>query len=100
MIKSFCFIFLLLLAAPGCERYGLLEEDRFVVIYADILIASDTTSVNQAREQAFKKHNITEEEYQNTVEYYNNNPEEWEFFFNKVIAHIEEERKASSSSVP
>jgi hypothetical protein len=97
MIKFFLILFAVLIFIQGCQRMGVIDEDKFVEIYSDLLIAGDTTSVAEAKDIVFPRYNISEDEYQNTVEYYNNNPEEWETFFNKVIAHIEQKRTASSS---
>jgi len=84
----------------GCGKEKVIEEDKFVVIYADLLIAGDTTSVDKAREIVFDRHKINKTQYEETVKYYNDNPTEWDGFFNKVITHIESERKKLSSPSP
>jgi hypothetical protein len=90
------FLFSLLLLY-GCKKEGVLEEERFVKIYSEILIAGDTTSVNLAKKDVFERYNISEEEYRATVDHYNKNPKDWDIFFNKVIAHIESLKNDSSS---
>jgi hypothetical protein len=92
------FLLPVLFIASGCRGEGVIEEDKFVEVYADILIAGDTVSVGEAKKIVFPRYNISESDYRSTVEYYNSNPEEWENFFNKVIAHIEERRKTASSA--
>jgi hypothetical protein len=98
MIKYIVILFLLLVIAAGCQREGVIDEDKFVQVYADLLIAGDTVSIKEAKNEVFGRYNINQNEYNNTVEYYSSNPAEWETFFNKVIAHIEQKRKDSFSS--
>jgi hypothetical protein len=100
-MKSYLyFLLLILFIAIGCRKEGVIEEDKFVLVYSDLLIAGDTVAVSEAKKEVFPRHNISESEYQNTVDYYNSNPDQWENFFNKVIAHIEEQRKKPVSSTP
>jgi hypothetical protein len=90
-------LLLSILVAGGCEKQGIVEEDKFVLVYADLLTAQDTTSVQKVKSEIFKRHNISEKEYQETVDYYNSNPEKWDTFFNKVITYIEEKKQTPSS---
>jgi Domain of unknown function (DUF4296) len=88
-------LFLLFL---GCNKEKVIEEDKLVLIYSDMLIAQDTVTLSSAgldslREAEFKKYNVTRELYKKTLDYYNQDSERWESFFDKVIAHVENLRK-------
>jgi len=88
-------LFLLFLS---CNKEKVIEEDKLVLIYSDMLIAQDTVTLSSAgldslREAEFKKYNVTRELYKRTLDYYNQDSERWESFFDKVIAHVENLRK-------
>lgn len=97
-VASF-FIFLSIIIINGCKDRDIIEEDKFVKVYSDLLIASDSTSLDSAKTAVFKKYSISFEKYQKTVDRYNSSPAEWEAFFSKVIAYIEEAKKDSSSAL-
>lgn len=92
-------IFIVLFLFSGCKDHTIIEEDKFVRIYSNLLIATDSTTIDSAKTDVFKRYNISGENYDKTVEYYNSNPQKWEEFFNKVIAHIEDLKKDSSSAL-
>jgi len=88
-------LFLLFLS---CNKEKVIEEDKLVLIYSDMLIAQDTVTLSSAgldslRKAEFKKYNVTRELYKRTLDYYNQDSERWESFFDKVIAHVENLRK-------
>lgn len=76
----------------GCSENNRINEDKFVKIYADLVIANDTLSAdndfNKFRIEIFKRHDVSEEQYQKTVEFYNEKPERWKLFFDKVLNHV------------
>ncbi len=91
-----CFSILILFS--GCSKDNILNENQFVKVYADIIITQDTTSLKNAsidsvKEIIFKKHNITAQEYNATINYYNQSPEKWGEFFKKAVAYVEELKK-------
>ncbi len=78
----------------GCSDDKIIEEDKLVLIYTDLLIARDTVSLNDKgldslRLSVLKKHNVSEKEYDETIKYYNEDSKRWEVFFDKVTAHLE-----------
>jgi hypothetical protein len=78
---------------PGCSDEKIIKQEKLVLIYSDLLIAQDTVSldakgVDSLRQSVFKKYNVTEKDYQNTIEYYNEDLERWEEFFDEVTTHI------------
>ncbi len=94
-IFSLSVLFLLLFS---CNKEKIIEEDKLVHIYSDMLIAQDTvtlssTGLDSLRDAVFKKYNVTEELYKKTIDYYNRDSNRWESFFDKVIAHVENLKK-------
>jgi hypothetical protein len=90
----FRYSFLLLLislSVIGCSHR--INEDKFILIYSDLVIAQDTLKSNnnpaEIKNTVFKKYNVTEKEYSETLKYYNSDPRRWEAFFNKTISHVE-----------
>ena len=87
---TFGFLFL----SFSCSKEKIIEEDKLVSIYSDMLIAQDTVLLTSAgmdslREAVFKRYNVTEDLYKATLDYYNEDTDRWDIFFNKVIAHVE-----------
>jgi hypothetical protein len=71
-----------------------------VLIYTDLLIAQDTTFVNETNldsliSSVLKRYDVFEDEYEKTIEYYNEDIKRWEGFFDKVTAHLESLSKSS-----
>ena len=81
----------------SCSDEKVIDEDKFILVYADLIIAQDTSKssaeTDSIKQLVFSRHNITDNEYENTIDYYNRDPERWEEFFNKAIAHVESLRK-------
>jgi hypothetical protein len=71
-----------------------------VLIYTDLLIAQDTTFVNETNldsliSSVLKRYDVSEDEYEKTIEYYNEDIKRWEGFFDKVTARLESLSKSS-----
>ena len=82
----------------SCSKQKIIEEDKLIQIYSDMLIAQDTVTLSSAgidslREAVFKKYNVTEELYKTTLDYYDRDSDRWQSFFDKVIAHVENLKK-------
>jgi protein-tyrosine-phosphatase len=93
-------IFLLLLS--GCSRSNRIEEEKFIQVYTDLVIAQDTSrasaiEMDSVREMIYSRYNITKDEYRETIDYYNAKPERWEAFFNEVILHIEKKQQEEAA---
>ena len=98
--KIFILAFLLFLL-PGCNQNKIIQEEKFIEIYTDIIIAKDTVSETaQAKDAVIKgvltKYNITLDDYKTTVEYYNRDSERWEKFFAQAITYLEKKRQKSA----
>jgi len=79
----------------SCKDQPRISEDKFIRVYVDLLIEHDSSSVqnislDSLKLSVFQKHKITEELYQNTIDYYNETPQRWEAFFDKATAYVEE----------
>ena len=89
-----------ILLLQGCSTENKVEEDKMVLIYTDLLIAQDTTFVNETNldsliSSVLKRYDVSEDEYEKTIEYYNEDIKRWEGFFDKVTAHLESLSKSS-----
>lgn len=85
----------------NCNRTKLIDEEKFVRIYTDLLIFKDTASANALKNEellraVLTQHNVTFEEYKLTVEYYNQDAERWEKFFTKALAYLDSKQKSAS----
>ena len=85
-------LLLFIFALTGCS--GRINEDKFILVYSDLVIAQDTlktnNNLNTIKSSVFRKYNVTEKEYTETLIYYNSDPRKWEAFFNKTISHLED----------
>ena len=95
------FIAFILFLLPSCNQNKIIEEEKFIEIYTDIIIAKDTTSVTtQSKDAVIKsvlaKHNVTLDAYKTTVQYYNQDSERWEKFFAQAITYLEKKRENSA----
>jgi hypothetical protein len=78
----------------NCNDNKVIEEEKFIKVYVDLLLVQDTTSsyqlpVDSISTVVFKAHGITAENYQHTIDHYNSSPEKWEDFFSKATAYVE-----------
>ena len=93
---------ILFFSSSGCDQSEVIEEEKFIRVYTDVIIAIDTTSLtaestNSLLIRILKKHNTTLDNYKSTLEFYNQDSERWEKFFAKAIARLEEKRKISEN---
>lgn len=94
MKKLFILCLTLLLLTFCSQHKQPVSEDRLIIIYTDLMFAQDTVLINadnvdSLKTVVFERHNISEEDYQETIEYYNKTPERWEKFFDRVVEYIE-----------
>jgi hypothetical protein len=93
-MKKFYFLIPILLLLTYCTEKPRVQEDKFILVYTDLMFAQDTVLINtdnvdSLKTEVFIKHNISEEDYQQTIEFYNNSPGSWEKFFVRVEEYIE-----------
>lgn len=88
----------------NCNRTNLIDEEKFVRIYIDLMIYKDTASVSGLNNEellraVLTQHKVTFEEYKSTVEYYSQAAERWEKFFTKALAYLESKQKSASKQI-
>ncbi|MCJ7553241.1 MAG: DUF4296 domain-containing protein, partial [Ignavibacteriaceae bacterium] len=79
-VKSFYLILPFILFFTFCSEQTPVPEEKLILVYTDLMFAQDTASVNSKnvdslKTEVFNRHEITEEDYQKTLEYYNESPE-------------------------
>jgi len=71
-----------------------IPQEDFIKVYVDLLIIQDTTtadtfSLDSVKTLVFTRHNISSEQYDETVSYYNSRPEKWIVLFDSATAYVE-----------
>lgn len=94
MKKLFLICPILLLLTFCSEQKPRVPEDRLIIIYTDLMFSQDTVLINtdnvdSLKTEVFARHNISEEDFQQTIDFYNKTPERWEKFFDRVVEYIE-----------
>lgn len=92
-LLSFIFLFFF-----ACQE-KVIDEDRFVKIYCDLVLANETISgsalpPDTVLQRTLSKYAASLEEYKQTLEYYNEDSERWEKFFAKAVTYLEEKKKS------
>ena len=82
----------------GCSKTKILNEDKFMKVYVDLVIAQDTINVPAAKFDSvktvvFKLNGITGEDYNATINYYNKDPQKWQKFFIKTTDYVDRLRR-------
>jgi hypothetical protein len=102
-------ILLLFMGIPfsGCktENSELIEEKRFISIYADILYLSgdqyqeeDEVLQREYMDSLLTANDMTMEDFERTLRYYNQDAFRWKNFIEKVIRELETRRDQDSDS--
>ena len=94
-ILSFTFLSLFIIS---CSNDRILDEDKFVKVYTDLVIAHDTipektANFDSVKQSIFNRYGITAGQYDSTVKYYNKNVERWQSFFKTATAYIDTLKK-------
>ncbi|HSL87739.1 MAG TPA: DUF4296 domain-containing protein [Ignavibacteriaceae bacterium] len=93
MKKYFLFVLIFFLFAY-CSEKPPVPEKKMIMIYTDMMFAQDTVlvtieNVDSIKADVFKRNNVTESDYIETLEFYNKSPQRWEMFFKRVIEYVE-----------
>ncbi len=80
----------LLFTIAGCSNDRILDENKFVKVYTDLVIAHDTipektVSFDSVKQTIFNKYGITAGQYDSTVIYYNKNVNRWQNFLKELL---------------
>lgn len=86
----------------GCSNAEKIEEDKFIKIYTDLLIAQDSLGNEKGKfisekNRIYQRHNISEKNYKKTLQYYSEDITRWNEFFEKTIAYLESMKKKGGS---
>jgi hypothetical protein len=78
----------------GCSNDRILDEEKFVKVYTDLVIAHDTipdgkANFDSVKQAVFNRYGITRGQYDSTVSYYNKDVDRWQSFFNSATAYID-----------
>ena len=78
----------------ACDKEPPIPEEKFIKVYVDLLVIQDTTtsstfSLDSVKTLVFTRHNISDEDYDATINYYNSQPEKWVAFFDSATAYVE-----------
>ena len=97
IIASIAILFSLI---QGCSKTKVLDEDKFMNIYVDLVVAQDTSNApiakfDSVRAIVFKREGIKKEEYDATINYYNSKPERWQKFFMKTTQYVDKLKRQS-----
>lgn len=95
LIPFFLFVCLFLFA---CQE-KVIDEDRFVKLYSDLILSNETISGSSLSpdtvlQRTLTKYSVSLDEYKQTLEYYNEDSERWEKFFTKAVTYLEEKKKS------
>jgi hypothetical protein len=77
-----------------------MSKEQFVDFYTDMILAQDSlgadiNTTKLIRNNLYKKYNISEEIYIQTLNYYRDDPKKMEEFFNEVLIKLEKLKKKS-----
>jgi len=94
-IVSFCLLFPFLFLFSSCSDDNKIKEGKFIKIYTDLVIAKDTSKIktSELKSIIFKKYEISNTDYENTLTYYNEDPRRWDEFFKKTIDYIQKSKE-------
>jgi len=93
-MKKYFLVPLLLFLFAYCSEKPPVPEEKMIMIYTDMMFAQDTVlvtieNVDSIKADVFKRNNVTESDYIETLEFYNKSPQRWEKFFKRVIEYVE-----------
>ena len=93
-VISFCLFFPILFLFSSCSDDNKIKEEKFIKIYTDLVIAKDTSKIKTAELKSiiFKKYEVSNTDYENTLKYYNEDPRRWDEFFKKTIDYVQKAR--------
>lgn len=90
-ISLVLFLLIISISLQSCKKSPVIDEDKFVKIYAEMIFMQDTSSLSQPaiKVSVLKNFSVKEIDYANTVKFYNDDPERWQKFFDSTLAYIE-----------
>jgi hypothetical protein len=91
IVRLILFILIISVSFQSCQKSSVIDEKKFIKIYAEMLFMQDTSMLSQQtiKESVLKKFNVSENDYDHTITFYNDDPERWPKFFDSTIVYIE-----------
>jgi len=92
----------------SCSEKEPVEQEKMIRIYTEMLFAQDSSVSasnykpaengkealpDSVKTAIFRKHNVSQKKYEETILYYNENQERWMDFFNKTIVYLDSLKK-------
>ncbi len=96
-MKNLFLLTFMVFALFSCKSNYYIEENQFVNIYADLLIAKEMHRGNdsayiRARDSIYNHYNVNQFMVDKTLEYYNSDTKKWKELYEKVIRRLEEQQ--------
>lgn len=94
-MKNFLILSILFICSQilffSCGNDQPISEEKFIKIYANMVIMQDTSSLNQdqVRDKVLSNYKYSLNDYKKTIDFYNSDPERWQKFFDKVVTYVE-----------
>lgn len=87
----------------GCSKNKPLDQEKFIEVYYDIMVLQENrgmefSAMQKIREDVYKKHGITHQQYEATIAYLSEDTKRWEEFFDAMIAYVRVKEKAAMGS--
>lgn len=97
IMKKVLSILLIVFISHNCNSNYRIEEEKFVNIYADLLILKemyrhDDSSYFKARDSLYKSYEVDQFKIDQTLEYYSTDTQKWTEFYRKVIKRLEQQQ--------
>jgi hypothetical protein len=91
LIKIALFCIVLFSGLQSCKKSSVIDEKKFIKIYADMIFMQDTSSLSQSiiKDKVLQRYNVKEIQYDETIKFYNDDPERWQKFFDSTVVYIE-----------
>lgn len=91
-------ILTLSVCVQSCKKSSLIDEKKFIKIYADMIFMQDTSKLSplEIKQKVLEKFSVKEKDYDATISYYNNHSETWQKFFDSTIVYIERLKPVST----
>jgi hypothetical protein len=91
----------------SCSGKENVPREKMVRVYTDLILAQDSLAAETSternntlqaavKEKIFRKHNVSPEDYEKTINFYNENPVYWESFFSRATIYLDSLKKEAS----
>lgn len=90
-ILTIYFIFSLFIVLLSCSDSAPIERKKLIKLYSDMIIMQDSSSLNsiEIKNKVLKNYNVSENDYQNSIEYLKKEPARWQSFYDSVVVYLQ-----------